>query len=267
MIDDSSIQSLENEFRRNYSKLFTLAFRMSGNRDDAEDILQNSFLSALKGIGNFRGDSSLYTWLYRIVVNSSRKYGRDDLRLPVAEYAEEHSMTEREVYDGINRYGMVEEEVLVKLTKENCLQMFMNCIPSQYRVIYTLRVILSLTVREAAEILQISESLVKVNLHTARKLIAAHFEGRCSLMGKGKLCDCRSYAAYILENGRPGRFVDLNVIHEKEQKAVAEFYNDLKDLLEIEDLYERTTVESQGFDQFHNRIKKLIEDKTFKLLS
>lgn len=267
MIEDPSIKSLEKEFRRNYSKYFTLAFRMSGNRDDAEDILQNSFLNALKGIGNFRGESSLYTWLYRIVLNCSKRYGRDDLRLPVVEYAEEHAMTEREVYDGINRYGMVEEEAIVNLTKENCLQMFMNCIPSKYRIIYTLRVILHLTVRETAEILEISEGLVKVNLHTARKLIAAHFEGRCSLMGKGKTCDCRSYAAFVAENGRPRRFIDFKVIHEREQKAVVEFYDDLKDLLEIENLYARTTVESQGFDQFHRRIKKLIEDKKLKLLS
>ena len=125
----------------------------------------------------------------------------------------------------------------MNLTKENCLQMFMNCIPSKYRVVYTLRIVLHLSVKETSEILEISESLVKVNLHTARKLIGAHFDGRCSLMGKGKICDCRSYAANIKENGKPGRFVDFNVIYEKEQKAVAEFYDELKEILDIDDLY------------------------------
>ena len=84
-------QALELEFRHNYRKLFTLAFRLSGNCDDAEDILQNSFLNALRGLDGFRGGSSLYTWLYRIVINTSKSYGRKDLRLPVVIIAEENS--------------------------------------------------------------------------------------------------------------------------------------------------------------------------------
>ena len=262
----TAVQTLEQEFRTNYNKLYTLAFRMSGNPDDAEDILQSSFLNALRGLKGFRGRSTLYTWLYRIVINTSKRYGRENLRLPVEVYADEHSITQQAVYEYINSFGMVEEEALVNLTKENCLQMFMNCIPSKYRVVYTLRCILHLSVKEASEILEISESLVKVNLHKARKLLGAHFEGRCSLMGKGKICDCRLYAAHIRKNGKPERFVDFNVIYEKEQKAVTDFYDELKEILSIDDLY-RGQIETAPFDQFLERIMKLKEGKKLKLLS
>ena len=262
----ASIQTLEQEFRTNYHKLYTLAFRLSGNPEDAEDILQNTFLNAMKGIGKFRGGSSLYTWLYRIVVNTSRRYGRNDLRLPVEAYAEEHSVTQQAVYGYINSFGMVEEQALVNLTRENCLQMFMNCLPPKYRVVYTLRIILHLSVKETSQILEISENLVKVNLHTARKLLGAHFEGRCSLMGRGRMCDCRSYASYIKKKGIRKKIVDFKVIYEKEQKAVAEFQNELKEILDMDDLY-KGQIETGSFDQFLERIRKLKEGKKMKLLS
>jgi len=56
---------------------------------------------------------------------------------------------------------MVEDEVMAVLTRESCLQMFMNCMPSKYRAVYTLRIMLQFSVAETSEILEISESAVK----------------------------------------------------------------------------------------------------------
>jgi RNA polymerase sigma-70 factor (ECF subfamily) len=52
--------------------IFGLAFRLTQNREDANDITQETFLSAVRGIGGFRGDAELKTWLFRIAVNHAR---------------------------------------------------------------------------------------------------------------------------------------------------------------------------------------------------
>ena len=64
---------MKNIYRKNYQKLYTLAFRMTGNREDSEDILQTSFLNAYRAFPKFRNNSSVYTWLYRIVMNTAQK--------------------------------------------------------------------------------------------------------------------------------------------------------------------------------------------------
>src|SRR5438477_13088264 len=57
--------------RRTYVDSYTLAVRLTGNEEDARDVVQEAYLRAWKGIGRFRGDSQFSTWLYRITANAS----------------------------------------------------------------------------------------------------------------------------------------------------------------------------------------------------
>lgn len=59
--------------RKYQGRIYNLGLRMTGNEQDAEDILQETFLSALQNIGNFAMKSAIYTWLYRIAVNFGLK--------------------------------------------------------------------------------------------------------------------------------------------------------------------------------------------------
>ncbi len=67
---------------------------MTGNIEESEDILQTAFLNAYKAFDNFRYESSVYTWLYKIVLNTSKKFYREARKLPVEEYSETHNITE-----------------------------------------------------------------------------------------------------------------------------------------------------------------------------
>ena len=80
--------------RRTYVDLFTLAVRLTGNEEDARDVVQDAYLRAWKGIGKFRGDAALSTWLYRITANcasthlSRRRRTRTEPLLPGFEPAD-----------------------------------------------------------------------------------------------------------------------------------------------------------------------------------
>ncbi|MGD8377433.1 MAG: sigma-70 family RNA polymerase sigma factor [Acidobacteriota bacterium] len=68
--------AFEDLVRTHGSSLFTLAFRLAGNREDAEDLYQEVLLKAHRSLGRFRGEASLRTWLFRIAVNASKNRAR-----------------------------------------------------------------------------------------------------------------------------------------------------------------------------------------------
>jgi RNA polymerase sigma-70 factor (ECF subfamily) len=57
--------------RRHQDRLYNTAYRLVGNAEDAQDVVQEAFLSAYQSLGNFKGDSLFFTWLYRIAVNTA----------------------------------------------------------------------------------------------------------------------------------------------------------------------------------------------------
>ena len=57
--------------RRYQDRLYNTAYRLVGNAEDAQDVVQEAFLSAYQSLGNFKGDSLFFTWLYRIAVNTA----------------------------------------------------------------------------------------------------------------------------------------------------------------------------------------------------
>jgi len=252
-------------YRQHYDKLYTLAFRMTGKSEDAEDVMQLSFLNAYKSFENFRHESSAYTWLYRIVMNTGKMFFRENRKLPALIYSDEHGITQQEFYNYINSFGMVEDQALTNLTRESCLQMFMNCMPSRYRAVFTLRVMLNLSVKETASILDISSSAVKVYLHRARRAAQDHLEGRCSLVHAGAMCDCRHYAGYLARTDKTGLLQQIRLMQDREAQAVELYTSEMKQIGHWEKLYKNRLM-PPDYDHFIQKIEELYSGGGLKVL-
>lgn len=237
---------------------------MTGSKEDSEDAVQNAFLNAVKSFDKFKNNSSVYTWLYRILLNECKKYKRDEFRLPVDIYAEENNLTIEQVYNYINKFGITEDEVLIEDVKKSCLQMFMNCMPQNFRAVFTLRKVLKFTVSETADILQIKESLVKIRLHRAVKIMKDHLSGRCSLVKPGNKCECRYFAAYLKETGRTDQIPEISVIYYNEDQSSTKFKNDIKRVFEIDELYS-SKVNPVGYNEMLDRVKSIIKDNDYAI--
>jgi RNA polymerase sigma-70 factor (ECF subfamily) len=147
-------------------RIYNVALRITGDRAEAEDAMQEAFLSAYRAWSRFRGESSPRTWLYRIAVNSALARVRE--RRPVEYLAE--LPTEEDVQDwSASLIEIVERSE----TQDRVLAGISSLEPDQ-RSALVLRDIDGLSTVEAAEALEISEQALKSRLHRARTLLRHH---------------------------------------------------------------------------------------------
>ena len=172
--DESASAELERAFTEiveQYSDLaYSVAFRMLRNAEDAEDAVQEAYISAYKSLPNFKGQSKLSTWLYRIVVNAClMKIRKDKSR---AKYLSEKAYDDAIVYDWKND----PEEAAVNSELRSILESGLDLLSPDLRAALVLRDIQGLSTEEAAEVLEISIASLKSRLHRARIQLRKHLE-------------------------------------------------------------------------------------------
>ncbi len=112
-------QQLEAVFKEQYGRLYTLAFRMTGTKETAQDAQQTAFLNAYASLDRFREESALLTRLFRIAVNAAKRLGQEERKLPVVAYAEAHGISEDEVFAHVRGFGNAEDEAIIRQTRES----------------------------------------------------------------------------------------------------------------------------------------------------
>jgi RNA polymerase sigma-70 factor (ECF subfamily) len=168
--DEEALEEFVSHFQK---PLFNLAYRLCGNRDDAEDIAQESLVRALENLRLFKGDSSLFTWLYRITLNIFYDYTRKRKELSYDQF----------------RFGEDEEEMEVDFPSEETLEMEIERkkiqeivqeeiakLPSYYRTVLILYDIEGFSYDEICEILQKPIGTIKSRLNRARQLLKQRLE-------------------------------------------------------------------------------------------
>ena len=154
--------AFEELVRQTYADTYSLARRITGNEEDARDVVQEVYLRAFKGLKKFRGDAQLSTWLYRITANCAathmRKRGRnqhvdlDDLR----QVADDRPEIDPSARADASMLRQRVDEALAEL-------------PEGLREVVVLRDVYDMPHEEIAEALGISEGAAKVRLHRARQ--------------------------------------------------------------------------------------------------
>ena len=172
--DDSAPVDLERQFTEiveQYSDLaYSVAFRMLRNAEDAEDAVQEAYISAYKALPNFKGQSKLSTWLYRIVVNACLMKIRKDKSK--AKYLSEKTFDDAIVYDWKND----PEEAAVNSELHSMLESGLDLLSADLRAAVVLRDIQGLSTEESADVLNISIASLKSRLHRARIMLRRHLD-------------------------------------------------------------------------------------------
>lgn len=171
-----------------YSPLiYRLALRMLGDEQEAEDVLQETFLNAYRALARFEGRSSLSTWLYRIATNQAlmrlRKHTPPTISVDEALIDDEGLEQPRQFTDWC---CLPEEEFMTAETQSQLNEAAKELSPA-LRAAFVLRDLHGFSTREAAEILEISETAVKTRLMRARlqlrEQLSSYFTERVEELG------------------------------------------------------------------------------------
>ncbi len=178
-IQDISLEALRNGDRAEFAKLvdaysapiYRLGLRMLGNEQDAEDVLQNTFLSALTHLPGFEGRSSVLTWLYRIAVNEALmilRRGKPEVSVDDTESSDEiDNIHPTQFVD----WGALPEDELLSAEGRQALDHVIQNLPENLRMVFLLRDIQDLSIKDTADTLNLTEANVKVRLLRARLML------------------------------------------------------------------------------------------------
>lgn len=174
---------------RTSAKIFALGMRMLGNEQDAEDMLQETYLKAFKNLSGFEQRSSIGTWLFRIAANEALmilRKRKNDSNLVEIESEDADENTPREIVD---RCCLPEEELASSETRQMMDQAAGTLSPA-LRIVFQLRDVEGFSGQETAEILGINEEAVKTRLVRARlKLreeLSSYFHERVQIEKRNK---------------------------------------------------------------------------------
>lgn len=150
-----------------YTPIYRLGLKMLGDSADAEDVLQNTFLKALQHLPDFEGRSSLSTWLYRIAANEALMLLRKRRpTIPVDENADDED--EGFLPAQFTDWCCLPEQEFLTDESKTYLDEAIQHLPETLKVVFLLRDIEGLSIRETSEALGLSETAVKTRLLRAR---------------------------------------------------------------------------------------------------
>jgi RNA polymerase sigma-70 factor (ECF subfamily) len=165
-------------------KIYAHLLRLMGNAEDARDLLQETYLSAYRHLGSFKGDSAFGTWAYRIATNlalmrlrkkSPETVNLDEIRLPTHQEIQSRSISD---------WAIDPKEAVLRKEVRSQLDRAIRSLPPLYRAVVTLRDVEGLSTAETATALAISEGAVKTRLHRARlflrEALSPYFEGEAA---------------------------------------------------------------------------------------
>ena len=164
--------------------IYHVALQILGDEQDAEDVLQETYLKALRSLPTFEGRSSLMTWLYRIAVNEAlmavrrRKPQALSVEEPDPELDGESESQAMEIVD----FCCLPEGELLSAESRRALDQAVQHLPASLRVVFVMRDLEGLSIQDTAEALGLSENNVKTRLLRARlrlrQELSVYFGGR-----------------------------------------------------------------------------------------
>jgi RNA polymerase sigma-70 factor, ECF subfamily len=151
--------------RRYQDRLFNTAYRMVGNAEDAQDVVQEAFLNAYQSLGSFKGDSLFFTWLYRIAVNTAISLKRKRrIAISINSGPDQAGVAEPLDPSEVSQPG----HALEQAEEERRIQQALGRLSPEHRAVLILKDIEGQKYETMAEVLQVPIGTIRSRLHRAR---------------------------------------------------------------------------------------------------
>jgi RNA polymerase sigma-70 factor (ECF subfamily) len=183
---------LDAEFEQHRPQLMSYILRITASVPDTEDIIQDTYLKAVKSLESFQGNASLKTWIFTIASNQAKDNLRAKRRWTenVTDISREAALSNREFLQEMMHISATSEHGKFEI-KEHiafCFTCIAKSLPLEQQIALLLKEVYEFKIKEITEILDTNEGMVKYFLHTARAKMVQIFDGRCSLINKEGVC-------------------------------------------------------------------------------
>jgi len=158
----NDLAAFEQLMRRHNRALYRTARSIVKDDAEAEDVLQEAYILAFRGMEKFRGESSMSTWLTRIVINEAIARSRRRSRAEIIQLDGEAAMDE---------HSEQPEQALLRSEARRLIEQKIDCLPDSFRTVFVLRALEEMSVEETAVCLDIPEATVRTRYFRARGLL------------------------------------------------------------------------------------------------
>jgi RNA polymerase sigma-70 factor, ECF subfamily len=247
------------EFETFYGELKSFLLRMTASVQDAEDILQDTYIKAQAKIDTFRGDSSLKTWIFSIASNLARDLLRSKKRWPetVTDFCREETLRNRQFFQEALQIRETSPQGKFEI-KEHiafCFTCVSKSLPLEQHLALLLKEVYGFKVMEIATILNQTDAMVKYYLHVGRKKMIEIFDRRCSLINKEGICyQCTELnGIFNPKQKAEEELVKIEMARDAENKSKEELFDLRMKILQELDPFESGAAELQLHHLEHNR--------------
>lgn len=229
---------------------------MTGNKDDASDITQEVFIQAIQSVNHFRGDSQVYTWLYRIAKNKCLRFLKKKNQTTFLSLQGLVDTVSSPVPDEISETDKLR---YISQVKDGCLSGLIRCLSIQQRLAFILSILFDLPVKQVADIIGKSENATRILVHRSKQNIKNFLCRNCSLYDSTNPCHCENLVNFSLKQG----WISLN----SGTAHIADIETEIKDMKRVVSLY-KTLQDELPADDLTQQIRQMLSDKeNFLILS
>jgi RNA polymerase sigma-70 factor (ECF subfamily) len=156
--------------------IFSVIYNMTSNREDASDLTQETFIKAFQAIGRFKGNSSFFTWIYRIAINTTMTFLKKRNRRRFISYEKiDEEVSNTEIFERLTAKTRSEKGVLMSELQEKLNDALQKLSP-KHRTVVILHEIEGLEHAQIAEITKTSVGTVRSRLHYAKQQLQSYLQ-------------------------------------------------------------------------------------------
>jgi RNA polymerase sigma-70 factor, ECF subfamily len=198
-----NIEDIVTQYSEN---IYNLSYRITGDRQDAEDAMQNTFLKIHQNANKFRGDSDVFTWIYKIALNESLK-----IKKKVTLNREHFDSVDNGIKQLENTVPLEIQELqsnpekrfiynaLLQEIKSGCHHFMLFRITEEQRIVFIFRILLGLTFKEIAAILELSAGVIKSRYNRAKENLKKHVNKKCQWYNNKSSCTCEKCIGFAMK--------------------------------------------------------------------
>ena len=181
--------------------IYNLAWKLTGNIVDAEDLTQETLVKIITNLSTFKQQSSFTTWAYRIAKNQFLNDKNKPSNLLSSSFEELGNRLDNAPNIDLTLDEINEKKDLIKELRLQCLAGMLLCLTKEQRMIYIIGEIFGADHTVGSEIMEITKDNYRMKLSKARKELYNFMQNKCGLVDKRNPCRCHKKITFVMETG------------------------------------------------------------------